>query len=164
MFKVGQNVYSQTSGVCIISSIEEKNFGVGEVKYFVLESIFKKQASKTYIPVDKADVQLRKLITKKEAKELLKYISKAERVWENDPKQRRQMFEEMYKSRDLKNVCQLIKSLYLQSEELKKQKKSLSMLDKDFFDKIQRDVIEELSLVMGVSIEEARNVFEESLI
>ena len=164
MFKVGQNVYSQTSGVCIISSIEEKNFGVGEVKYFVLESIFKKQTSKTYIPVDKADVQLRKLITKKEAKDLLKYISKAERVWENDPKQRRQMFEEMYKSRDLKNVCQLIKSLYLQSEELKKQKKSLSMLDKDFFDKIQRDVIEELSLVMGVSIEEARNVFEESLI
>ena len=97
MFKVGQNVYSQTSGVCIISSIEEKNFGVGEVKYFVLESTFKKQTSKTYIPVDKADVQLRKLITKKEAKDLLKYISKAERVWENDPKQRRQMFEEMYK-------------------------------------------------------------------
>ena len=88
-----------------------------------MESIFKKQASKTYIPVDKADVQLRKLITKKEAKDLLKYISKAERVWENDPKQRRQMFEEMYKSRDLKNVCQLIKSLYLQNEELKKQKK-----------------------------------------
>ena len=164
MFKVGQNVYSQTSGVCVISSIEEKNFGVGEVKYFVLESIFKKQASKTYIPVDKADVQLRKLITKREAKDLLKYISKAEKVWENDPKQRRQMFEEMYKSRDLKNVCQLIKSLYLQNEELKKQKKSLSMLDKDFFDKIQRDVIEELSLVMGVSIEEARSVFEESLI
>ena len=164
MFKVGQNVYSQTSGVCVISSIEEKNFGVGEVKYFVLESIFKKQASKTYIPVDKADVQLRKLITKREAKDLLKYISKAEKVWENDPKQRRQMFEEMYKSRDLKNVCQLIKSLYLQNEELKKQKKSLSMLDKDFFDKIQRDVIEELSLVMGVSIEETKSVFEESLI
>ena len=59
MFKVGQNVYSQTSGVCVISSIEEKNFGVGEIKYFVLESIFKKQTSKTYIPVDKADVQLR---------------------------------------------------------------------------------------------------------
>ena len=44
MFKVGQNVYSQTSGVCVISLIEEKNFGVGEKQYFVLESIFKKQA------------------------------------------------------------------------------------------------------------------------
>lgn len=164
MFKVGQNVYSQTSGVCVISSIEEKNFGVGEIKYFVLESIFKKQTSKTYIPVDKADVQLRTLITKNEAKKLLKYIAKAEKVWENDPKQRRQMFEDMYKSKDLKSRYQLIKSLHLQNEELKKQKKSLSMLDKDFFDKIQRDIVEELSLVLEVSLEEARKTFEKALI
>ena len=47
MFKVGQNVYSQTSGICVISLIEAKNFGIGEKEYFVLESIFKKQASKT---------------------------------------------------------------------------------------------------------------------
>ena len=50
------------------------------------------------------------------------------------------------------------------SEELKKQKKSLSMLDKDFFDKIQRDIVEELSLVLEVSLEEARKTFEKALI
>ena len=94
----------------------------------------------------------------------MKYIAKAEKFWENDPKQRRQMFEDMYKSKDLKSRYQLIKSLHLQNEELKKQKKSLSMLDKDFFDKIQRDIVEELSLVLEVSLEEARKTFEKALI
>ena len=163
MFKVGQNVYSQTSGICVISLIEAKNFGIGEKEYFVLESIFKKQASKTYIPVDKADVQLRHLINKEEAESLLEYTSEVERIWENDPKLRRQKFEELYKTRDLKCVCQLIKSLHLQNEDLKKTKKSISMLDKDFLDKLLRDVVEELSLVLGVSLEEAKAIFEKTL-
>ena len=163
MFKVGQNVYSQTSGVCVISLIEEKNFGVGEKQYFVLESIFKKQASKTYIPVDKAAIQLRHLISKEEAKSLLAHTLEVERIWENDPKVRRQKFEELYKSRDLRSICQLIKSLHLQNEDLKKIKKSLSMLDKDFLDKLLKDVVEELSLVLEVSLEEAKKIFEETL-
>ena len=164
MFKVGQKVYSQTSGVCVISLMEKKNFGIGEKEYLVLESIFKKQSLKTFIPADKADTQLRNLITKKEAKDLLKYIKTAERVWESDPKVRRQKFEDMYKSKDLKTICQLIKSLYLQNEELKKIKKSLSMLDKDFLDKLQTDIIEEMSLVFEISLEESKELLEKSLI
>ena len=164
MFKVGQKVYSQTSGVCVISLMEKKNFGIGEKEYLVLESIFKKQSSQTFIPAAKADTQLSNLITKKEAKDLLKYIKTAERVWESDPKVRRQKFEDMYKSKDLKTICQLIKSLYLQNEELKKIKKSLSMLDKDFLDKLQTDIIEEMSLVFEISLEESKELLEKSMI
>ena len=94
----------------------------------------------------------------------MKYIKTAERVWESDPKVRRQKFEDMYKSKDLKTICQLIKSLYLQNEELKKIKKSLSMLDKDFLDKLQTDIIEEMSLVFEISLEESKELLEKSLI
>ena len=103
------------------------------------------------------------MISKEEAKSLLAHTLEVERIWENDPKVRRQKFEELYKSRDLRSICQLIKSLHLQNEDLKKIKKSLSMLDKDFLDKLLKDVVEELSLVLEVSLEEAKKIFEETL-
>lgn len=162
MFKIGQKVFSKNSGICLIVAMEEINFGIGTQEYFVLESYFNK-GSKTYIPVNKADVQLRNLITKAEVKKLLKHLSSCERVWISDPKLRRQKFEEMYKANDLYIICQLVKSLYIQNEELKTQKKSLSMLDKDFLDKMMKDLKEEMSLALNVDLNKMQEEIEKHL-
>ena len=38
------------------------------------------------------------------------------------------------------------------------------MLDKDFLDKLQTDIIEEMSLVFEISLEESKELLEKSLI
>lgn len=156
MFEIGQNVVSKNSGVCKIVDKERKDFGIGEQMYFILEPCFRADSalSKVYIPEKSAETQLRYVMEKQEVLSLIGTLSSLERLWYADPKIRRQKFEEIYKSGNIQKICQLIKSLYLQNEEMKKLKKTLSMLDRDFLDKLQKDINEEFAIALDMDLAE----------
>lgn len=156
MFEIGQKVVSKNSGVCIIDHKEMKNFGIGEQMYLVLEPYFKTGTgtSKIYIPEIKAAEQLRELLDKKEVMSIIQKMGSIERVWYTDPKIRRQKFEEIYRKGDVLSICQLIKSLYTQNEIMKQQKKTLSMVDREFLDKFVKDIHEEFAIVLDMDIQE----------
>ena len=167
MFYIGQSVYTKNSGVCKIVAQEEKDFGIGARNYFVLESVYPKgpnTQTKTFISETTASNQMRELIGKEEAKRWSEYLKSAEKIWINDAKLRKQKFDEIYKLGNIKDICCLIKSLYLQNEELKSQKKTLSMYEKEFLDKMIRDLLEELSLVLECTIEALKIELDKVLI
>ena len=154
MFEIGQKVVSKNSGVCIINHKELKNFGIGEQEYLVLEPYFKTGTgtSKIYIPEAKAEEQLRGLLDKNEVMTIIKKMGMIEKIWYTDPKIRRQKFEEIYRTGDVLSICQLIKSLYAQSEIMKQQKKTLSMVDREFLDKFVKDIHEEFAIVLDKDV------------
>ena len=166
MFTLGQAVYTKNSGVCIIVAQEEKDFGVGVRKYFVLEPVYPKGqgvGTKTFISETTAANQMRNLINKDNALKWLDYIRKNEKFWIADAKARKQKFEEIYITGELNNICLLIKSLYLQNEELKTQKKTLSMYEKEFLDKMTKDLLEELSIVLDETLANLQSQLEKTL-
>ncbi len=155
MFNIGQIVVVKNSGVCSIVSKEKMNFGMGETEYFVLKPYFSNaNSTKLYIPEDKAVLNLRELVSREQVINLINSMPGINKVWYNDSKIRKQKFEEMYKSGDLKLLCQLVKSLYLQNEELKLNKKTLSIIDREFLDKIQAEIYQEFAVALQIKPEE----------
>jgi len=159
MFKIGQIVVTKNSGVCQIVSEEEINFGVGNKKYFILKPYFLNddKGTKIFIPYDNAELNIRNLLNKNEVLDLINSIPQIEKIWITDPKMRRIKFEEIYKSGDLKKIFQIVKSLYIQNEELKENKKTLSMLDREFFIKLQNDIYQEFAVILDKNISEIEN-------
>lgn len=156
MFEIGQIVVTKNSGVCQIVSEEEINFGAGNRKYFILKPYFitDDKGTKIFIPYDNANDSIRQLLSKNDVLELIDSIPTMERSWITDPKSRRLKFEEVHKSGNLRNIIQVVKSLYIQNEELKESKKTLSMLDKEFFVKLQNDIYQEFAIVLNMELSE----------
>lgn len=155
MFEIGQIVVTKNSGVCRIINKEKKDFGIGENIYLVLQPYFQTANSTLlYIPEDKASFNIRQLINKQQALSLIDDFPNINRVWYSDSKIRHQKFEEMYKSGDLKKLCQLMKSLYLQNQDLKESKKTLSLIDLEFLNKLQTSLYQELSIALSIDINE----------
>ena len=160
MFEIGQIVVTRNSGVCQIISEEEINFGVGSKKYLILKPFFVNddKATKIFIPYENIESNLRNLISKEEVYTLIDSISKMEKNWITDPKLRRTKFEEAHKNGNLKDIIQIIKSLYIQNEELKENKKTLSMLDREIFVKLQKDIYQEFAIVLNVNPSEVEKI------
>ena len=160
MFEIGQIVVTKNSGVCQIISEEEINFGVGSKKYLILKPFFVNddKATKIFIPYENIESNLRNLISKEEVYTLIDSISKMEKNWITDPKLRRTKFEEVHKNGNLKDIIQIIKSLYIQNEELKENKKTLSMLDREIFVKLQKDIYQEFAIVLNVNPSEVEKI------
>lgn len=159
MFEIGQVVVTKNSGVCKILGKEEKDFGAGIKCYYVLKPYFSadEDTTKVFIPEDRLDVNLRPVMEKEKVIGLIDSMPGIEKLWFSDPKIRRIKFEEIYKSGDLSKICQLVKSLYLQSQELRVAKKTLSMLDREFLMKLQNDIYQEFAVVLNLSPNEVEN-------
>lgn len=153
MFEIGQAVVTKNSGVCKISGKEEKDFGAGSKCYYVLKPYFGADGdtTKVYIPEDRLDVNLRPVMEKNKVIDLIDSMPTIEKLWYSDPKIRKLRFEEIYKSGDLSKICQLVKSLYLQSQELKVARRTLSMLDREFLVKLQNDIYQEFAVALDLS-------------
>lgn len=150
MFEVGQIVVGKTANVCKIVGIEEKEFGVGLTTYYLLQPYFptNTNSSTIFIPKEKAKNFFRELLSKETCLEAIENIKNKDKIWLTDPKSRRAKFDEIYKTGNIEDRLLLIKSIYLQSEFLKSNKKTLSMLDKEIFDKSKKGVFEELSICL----------------
>lgn len=163
MIKIGQIVVTKNSGVCKIITEEEMNFGAGIKKYYVLRPVFAKdQSSKVYIPADQNGL-LRPLMKKEEILDVIDTMPKMEKIWFNDQKERRSKFDEIYRRGNIYEICQLVKSLYLHNEELKLSKHTLSMLDREYLNKLKEGVYQEFSLALDIPYEEVDNYIEKRI-
>ena len=100
---------------------------------------------------------------KEEALKVINNIPQLENVWYSDQKERKMKFEEMYKTGDANKICQLIKSLIKHNEELKLTKHTLSMLDKEFLDKLKEGICQEFSIALNMPFESIERFIAEKV-
>lgn len=161
---LGDIVVTKTSGVCRIVNKEEKDFGAGPIIYLILKPYFSldEDTTRVYIP-EKNNNLIRPLMTKEKVLSLIDEMPKLERVWYSDQKLRKSKFEEIYRSGDVNLVCQAIKSLYLHNEELKQNKQTLSMLDRDYLNKLRESLYQEFAVVLDIPFLEVDNYIAERI-
>ena len=92
------------------------------------------KALEIYLPLDKETMFIRKPLSKEAVIDLIKSIPEMEKIWFNDAKTRKQKFEEIYHSGDMRGLCQLVKLLYVDSDFFAK---PMSLTDKGFLTKIK---------------------------
>lgn len=163
MIEIGQVVVTKNSGVCEIISKEEMSFSVGKREYFILKPIFNEQnQTKIYIPVDQENL-IRPIMKKEEVLNIIDEMPKMKKIWFSDQKIRKTEFEKIYRSGDIYKICQMVKSLYLHNEELKVAKHTLSMLDRDYLNKLREGIYQEFAIVLELPYEKVEAFIEKRI-
>lgn len=163
MIKIGDVIVFHDGKIYKVMEEVTKDYGRGPQKYFLLNESPLYNDNKnttTYVQTDKIDELSRYLISEDKANELITLYPELKTMWINDSKQRKNMFIEMCKSRDPKNLLILIKSLIKRNEELNIVNKTLTITDKTMLERLQKDVCIEFSISLKKSIEEIRQILK----
>ena len=164
MYKINDDVVHKSAGVCYIFDIVTKNFGNGDSTYYLLKPKFPSVVNKTleiFLPIEKEELFIRKPLNQNEAMNLIRLIPSLERVWITDAKTRKNKFEEVYKSGDVKGLCQLVKLLYAEPEFFAK---PMSLTDKNFLLKIKTHVFDEFAVALELLPNEAEEYVKKFMI
>ena len=150
MFKIDEVVIHKSAGACIICDVVTKDFGNGDKSYYYIKPKYPSKmnnALEIYVPVEKESGFLRKPISKADVLELIDAMPNMEKIWVNDAKARKLIFEEIYHSGDIKGLCKLVKLLYLSDDSFSK---PMSITDKGFLTRIKNNIFDEFAVALEI--------------
>ena len=164
MFKINDDVIHKSAGACVVADIVTRNFGNGDTTYYYLKPKFPaimNKALEIYLPIEKEEMFIRKPLPKDAIMDLIKSIPEMEKIWFNDAKTRKQKFEEIYQSGDMKNLCKLVKLLYVDADFFAK---PMSLTDKNFLNRVRHNIFDEFAVVLEISPTEVEKYVSKYLI
>ena len=148
MYCINDEVIHKSAGACVVKDIVTQDFGGGDRKYYLLRPKYETIINKTleiYLPIEKDEEFLRKPISKTEVLVLINDIPSMKRVWISDSKARKLMFDEVYRRGDIRELCQLVKLLYVDESFFAK---PMSITDKNFLTRIRNHLFDEFAMVL----------------
>ena len=163
MFQVNDYIIYGESGVCLITDITTPPIsGVDKNKnYYVLHPYY--SAGKTiYTPVDNDKVSMRKILTKQEAEELINKIPFIETIWVENEKFREDVYKKAMRTYACEAWVKIIKTLYLRKEERKAGGKVVTATDEKYYKAAENNLYGELSLSLGIPLEEIKEFVEQN--
>lgn len=157
MFNIGDYV-AYKRDICVIKSIKEKY--IKERDYYVLNPI---DDDSLIIHIPKDDLKLvRKLITKEEVDKIIKQIPDIPIIELND-----KMIENEYKnllySENHIDLIKIIKTTYLRNKAKIDNNKKVGEKDNYYFEKAERYLYNEFSIVLNKTIEETKQYIIDKL-
>lgn len=152
MFKIGSNVIYKRE-VCKIKAIRKNSFT--NLDCYVLESLSDPTLT-INVPVDNKNGFISNLLTKKEAEELIDNISSIE-VIDVDNKNVEIEYKNLLHSKKHTDLIKIIKTAYLRNQKRKENKRNISQKDDEYFEKAEKYLYNELSIVLGLSYDDTKN-------
>ncbi|MBR6239136.1 MAG: CarD family transcriptional regulator [Lachnospiraceae bacterium] len=164
MFKIGEYVVYGNKGVCQIKSVGPIDMpGVSKDRqYYTMSQVYLK-GSTIFTPVDNDTKALRKILTKKQAKELIADIKNIKPDWIKDDKERDRIFTDILRTADCRELCNMIISLYHRKEERIAGGKKATSTDERFFHAAEDILYGELGIALGMEKEKVRECVMESV-
>lgn len=164
MFKIGDFVIKANSGICRIDDIGYLDISAAnkERLYFFLSPLSETN-SKLYVPTDREDSGLRKVITEEEAWKIIEQIPNIDEAWISDDKQREQKYKEAIQSCDLIRLVSIIKSMYHRKQQRTAQGKKNTSVDEHFFKVAENNLYTELAFAIGKKREDMRDIIAERI-
>ena len=151
MFEIGEYIIYGNNGVCKVENIGKLDMK-GENRdrlYYWLTPVYG-QGSKIYSPVDNQKTVMRRVMTPKEAEELVASAEEVETLWIADDKQRENVYKNAVYSDDCRKLLQIIKTVYLRREERVKQGKKVTATDERYFKLAEDKLYQELAVPLGL--------------
>ena len=164
MYEIGDYVVKANNGICKVENIGHPDIAsIGKGKqYFILVPL-EEAKTKLYIPVDKENNGLRKVITEQEAWQIIEEIPSVEEAWIADDKQREQRYKEVIQSCDLKSLISIIKSMYNRKQKRTAQGKKSTSVDEHFFKVAENNLYTELAFAIGEKKENMKEIILKKL-
>ena len=148
MLNIGEYIVHSGHGVC---TIVDKKFNESLNKYFFNLKTVSNNMS-IMIPEYKVDIFLRPILNKDECIKFINQASTIEINYIKDNKERKVQFQTMISSNKFIDTLHLLKNLYALSDEKRKEKKTLGSFDTQFFQQAYRKAIDEVSIVLEITV------------
>lgn len=149
MFHVGEYLVYKRD-VCKVEEIKEKY--MKEMDYYVLTPI---EDPTLTISIPFTNSQIRPLISKERVEEIIASIPSIEVINSED-----RMIESEYRnllnSEDHKDLIRIIKTTYLRNKERLENNKKIGETDHHYFEKAEKYLYDEFSIVLSLSFEEVK--------
>lgn len=164
MFEVGDFVMKANNGICRVDDIGHLNIASAnkERLYFFLTPL-NEANTKLYVPTDKENNGLRRVITEAEAWKFIDEIPQIAEAWISDDKQREQKYKEAIQSCDLERLMSIIKSMYARMQKRTAQGKKNTSVDEHFFKIAENNLYTELAFAIGKNKEDMYHIIAEKI-
>ncbi len=163
-FKKDEYVVYRNAGVCQLIDIDTQSMdGEHELLYYKLKPLAD-QNSTYYIPVDKSEGKLRKLLTVAEVLNLIDNMPDSAHtmdVWSDNRRERKELYSQIMKSDDQMAMLQLIASLYFRKQSSEASGKRFSAMDESAMKNAETLMLQEFGVVLQMEQDELRNFIDE---
>ena len=158
IYKIGDYIIYKRD-VCEITDIKYKL--MNDEDYYIIIPVLDKSL-KINVPVLNKNCFIKDLMSSKEAEELINRIPTIEIIKQND-----KMIENEYKklmnSNDRDDLIRIIKTTYLRNKKRLDNNKKLGDKDDKYFKQAEQYLYSELSIVLGMSYDEAKKYVSEKV-
>lgn len=158
MYKKGTYVVYKRQ-VCKLKEIKENYFKGHD--YYILEPV-EDPSLLISIPVETKE-DIRQLISKEELEKVIKQIPSVEIIKENDRSLETE-YRKLLNTDNHLDLIKIIKTTYLRNKERLDDNKKISEKDNNYFEKAEKQLYTEFSIILGLDFEETKKYIVDKVI
>lgn len=159
MFEVGEYIIYGSTGVCKVAEIKKMAPpGVKTDKlYYALDPVYDK-GRRVYTPVSNEKVLMRKILTAKEADELIDRVKEIDTLQIRDEKLREEKYKEAMRTCNCEEWVRMIKTLYLRGKSRQAEGKKITSSDARYLHLAEENLYGELSVALKIPKDRVEDV------
>ena len=152
LHNIGEIVVYRKQGVYEITSIKEQDIGSETKDYYVLSSVYDKNAS-VYVPVDSEALtsQIQRMLTKEEIDAVIDESKENPMEWIENNARRALFFEEILKSGEIAKILAVLNMFMFRKENVDKKCYRTFARDEKAFAAVQKIITEAFAYPLGIS-------------
>lgn len=154
MYQIGHTVMHPSEGVCAVEDIRTMRFGAGEREYYVLRPTMENGSSRVYLPIDRGDAVLRKLLSREDILDMIRESDQYAGLWIEDSRPRKEAFGAILREGNYAKIIRMLRELHEHNAQRAAAGKRLPATDKHLLDDAQRLLHQEFSYVLGMNPED----------
>ncbi|SDF38982.1 CarD family transcriptional regulator [Marvinbryantia formatexigens] len=164
MFEVNNYVVKYNSGVCKVEDVldgQKADFKDNKM-YYLLIPLAEKSA-RIYIPLERGEKVLRRVLTYEEATELISRIPSIGMEFSQNDKLRELEYKEALQSLDCERMVQIIKDIYGRKKRREIRGKKTTATDEKYFRQAEHALYMELAFSLGCREEDIPGLITEKI-
>ncbi len=165
MYQINDLIIYGKNGVCKVEGIGSPNIsGIDKEKqYYILKPVYSKSGV-IYTPVDNEKVQLRSVISERDAEELIQSIPDIPTFEDCNDKMVEMKYKEAINTQDCKELVKIIKTIYEKQEAKTKEGKKLGQIDERYRKQAEELLYSELAVVLDMDREAVKEYVEDRVV
>ena len=158
MHKIGENVLYGSGGVMTVVDIREESVGDQPRSYYVMRAATGRSESLVFVPTDneKLTDSMHSLLSREEIESLLSLSVDSSRIeWNDNSRSRTEYFKRIIESGDRSMMLSMIRAIYESGLRRTEAGKKNFLADETVKQKAERLLATEISIVLGITEDEA---------
>lgn len=164
LFAVGDTVMHPSEGICNVLELRSMHFAPrGSKLYYVLKPSMEKSSSTVYMPVDRGNGVLRRLLKEADIDGIIASSAEYPNLWVTDSKQRKDAFALILTEGNYAKIIRMIQEIHEHSALRTQEGKKPCASDEAIMNDAERLLHQEFAYVLGLSQEDTATYIKDRI-